>query len=58
VSAGETALLQQAGPSPQPGIRSEAGAPDTTVVNKGSGTQTILKAPPTSNPSANATVPH
>ena len=57
-SAGETALLQQAGPPPQPGIRSEAGAPDTTVVNKGSGTQTILKAPPTSNPSANATVPH
>jgi hypothetical protein len=50
-------LLQAAGPAPQPGIRSEAGAPDTTVVNKGSGTQQILQAPATTNPSANATVP-
>ncbi len=57
VSAGETALLQAAGPAPQPGIRSEAGAPDTTVVNKGSGTQAILKAPPSTDPNANATVP-
>lgn len=58
VSAGETALLQQAGPAPQPGIRSEAGSPDTTVVNKGQGTQQILKAPPSSDPSANASTPH
>ena len=57
VSQGEAVLLQAAGPQPQPGIRSEAGAPDTTVVNKGSGTQQILKAPPTTDSSANATVP-
>ena len=57
VSQGEAVLLQAAGPPPQPGIRSEAGASDTTVVNKGSGTQQILQAPPTANPSANATVP-
>lgn len=56
-SAGETALLQQAGPPPQPGIRSEAGSPDTQTVNKGSGTQAILKAPPQTNTNANATVP-
>jgi len=57
VSQGEAVLLQAAGPAPQPGIRSEAGAPDTTVVNKGSGTQQIIQAPATTNPSANATVP-
>jgi hypothetical protein len=56
-SAGETALLQQAGQPPQPGIRSEAGSPDTTIVNKGSNTQQILQAPPSTDPSANATVP-
>lgn len=56
-SAGETALLQQAGPAPQPGIRSAAGSPDTNVVNKGQGTQDILKAPPSTNPAANATTP-
>ncbi len=57
VSQGEAVLLQQAGPTPQPGIRSEAGAPDTSVVNKGSNTQTILNAPASSDPSANATTP-
>jgi hypothetical protein len=57
VSQGEAVLLQQAGPAPQPGIRSEAGSPDTTVVNKGQNTQQILKAPPSTDPSANATVP-
>ncbi len=57
VSQGEAALVAVAGPPPQPGIRSEAGDPNTTVVNKGQGTQAILKAPPSDNPNANATVP-
>ena len=57
VSQGEAVLLQAAGPAPQPGIRSEAGSPDTNVVNKGAATQKILKAPPSSDPSANATTP-
>lgn len=57
VSQGEAALLAAAGPPPQPGIRSEAGDPNTQVVNKGQGTQAILKAPPSDNPNANATVP-
>ena len=42
VSQGEAALLQAAGPAAQPGIRSEAGADGTTVVNKGQNTQQIL----------------
>lgn len=57
VSQGEAALLQAAGPAAQPGIRSEAGADGTTVVNKGQNTQQILKAPPSTDSSANATVP-
>jgi hypothetical protein len=57
VSQGEAALVAAAGPAPQPGIRSEAGDPNTQVVNKGQGTQAILKAPPSDNPNANATVP-
>lgn len=57
VSQGEAALLQAAGPAAEPGIRSEAGAPGTTVVNKGQNTQQILNAPASSDPSANATVP-
>ena len=57
VSQGESALTASAGPTPPPGIRSEAGDPDTTTVNKGAATQTILKAPPTTNPAANATTP-
>ena len=57
VSQGESALLTAAGPAPQPGIRSEAGDPNTQVVNKGQGTQAILKAPPSDNANANATVP-
>ena len=57
VSQGESALLTAAGPPPQPGIRSEAGDPNTQVVNKGQATQQLLKAPPSDNPNANATVP-
>ena len=53
-SAAETALIQQTGAAPQPGIRAEAGSPDTAVVNKGSATRDLLKAPPSSNPQASA----
>ena len=56
-SAGESALTSAAGPSPTAGIRSEAGDPGTTVVNKGSTTRDILNAPPTANAQANATTP-
>ncbi|PZU07467.1 DUF3035 domain-containing protein [Sphingomonas sp.] len=45
VSAGEQALLQQAGGAPDPGIRSEAGSPGTNTVNKGSTTRDILNSP-------------
>ena len=54
VSAGEAGLISQAGGNTDPGIRSEAGSPDTKVVNKGQATRDILNAPPSSNPSANA----
>lgn len=57
VSQGEAALTSAAGPTPPPGIRSEAGDPDTTTVNKGANTQSILKAPPSTNPAANASTP-
>lgn len=55
-SASEAALLNQAGPSPEPAIRSLAGSPDTTAVNKGGTTQEILSAPATSSTDASATV--
>lgn len=54
VSQGEGALTAAAGAAAPPGIRSEAGDPNTTVVNKGSTTRDILKAPPSSNTQANA----
>ena len=57
VSAGESALTTEAGPTPPAGIRSEAGDPNTTTVNKGANTQAILKAPPSTNPAANASTP-
>jgi hypothetical protein len=53
-SAGETALLNQAGANTEAGIRSAAGSPATQVVNKGSATRDILNAPASSNPQANA----
>lgn len=58
-SEGEAALLQQAGAgSTPPGIRSEAGSPDTDVVNKGATTRDILNAPSgTSTPAASAVTP-
>ena len=54
---GESTLTTQAGSQPTPGIRSEAGDPNTQVVNKGSATRDILKAPPSADPQANATAP-
>ncbi|MEH3106530.1 MAG: DUF3035 domain-containing protein [Sphingomonas fennica] len=54
-SQGEAAVAAQAGRVPDPGIRSTAGAPDTTVVNKGAVTRDILNAPASSNPQAEAT---
>ena len=57
VSAGEAALTAAAGPEAPAGIRSEAGDPKTDVVDKGATTRDILKAPPSSNPQADATTP-
>jgi hypothetical protein len=56
-SAGEQALLQQAGAAPAPGIRSEAGSPSTQAVNKGSTTRDILNAPPTAGVEGKASTP-
>jgi hypothetical protein len=56
-SAGEAALLQSAGPTPPPGVRSQAGSADTTVVDKGAATRDILNAPVQANPQANASTP-
>jgi hypothetical protein len=56
-SSSEQLLLQSAGPAPVPGIRSQAGSTDTTVVDKGAATRDILSAPASSNPQANATTP-
>lgn len=56
-SQGEAALTAQAGNPATPGIRSEAGDPATTVVNKGQATRDILKAPASADPQANATTP-
>ena len=53
-STGEAALLDQAGATVEPGIRSEAGSPATDVVNKGAATRDILNAPAGGNPQANA----
>ena len=53
-SAGEAALLHQAGGQADAGIRSQAGSPDTQVVNKGAATRDILNAPPSDDPQASA----
>lgn len=53
-SPAEQALVAQAGGTTQPGIRAEAGSPDTAVVNKGAATRDILKAPTSANAQANA----
>jgi hypothetical protein len=56
-SAGEAALSNRAGPSPDAGIRSTAGDPNTTVVDKGGATRDILSAPESTSPDASASVP-
>jgi hypothetical protein len=56
-SAGETALSNRAGAAPDPGIRSTAGDPNTTVVDKGGTTRDILSAPESTSPDASASVP-
>lgn len=55
-SAGESALLNAAGPNPEAGIRSAAGDPGTTVVDKGGATRDILNAPASTSPDASTTV--
>lgn len=56
-SGSEAAVLGQAGSAPEGGVRSSAGDPDTTVVNKGGTTRDILSAPASDSPEASATVP-
>lgn len=54
-SQGEQALTQAAGGAPTPGIRSDIGTTTrSSVVNKGQATRTILNAPASSNPQADA----
>jgi len=56
-SAGESALTSRAGSTPDAGIRSTAGDPNTTVVDKGGSTRDILSAPESTSPEASASVP-
>lgn len=56
-SAGEGALTNRAGNAPDAGIRSTAGDPNTTVVDKGGTTRDILSAPESTSPDASASVP-
>jgi hypothetical protein len=53
-SQGEQVLVQAAGNEAPPGIRSDVGATKPTSVNKGAATRTILSAPPSNNPQAEA----
>ena len=55
-SAAETSLLQRAG-SPDEGIRSSVGDVATHTVDKGTVTQTILKAPAGDGQTASAVIP-
>jgi hypothetical protein len=57
-SASEAGAISQAGGSrAQPGIRSDAGSPDTSVVDKGSVTRDIIAAPEGDGAEARATTP-
>lgn len=57
-SAGEFATLQAAGAdSADPGIRSNVGDPETTVVDKGTTTRDIVAAPEGDGQSARASAP-
>jgi hypothetical protein len=56
-SATERAVIGQAGAVSEPGIRSEAGDPNTNVVDKGAVTRDIVNAPASSSPEATASTP-
>ena len=56
-SAGEQAVIGQAGTVAEPGIRSNVADPNTTVVNKGGATQDLLNAPESQSPEATASTP-
>lgn len=56
-SASEAALSSRAGNTPDAGIRSTAGDPNTVVVDKGNATRDILSAPESTSPEASASVP-
>ena len=56
-SAGEQALIGQAGTTPNPGIRSDVADPNTVVVDKGAVTKDILTAPESQSPEATASTP-
>ncbi len=57
-SPAETATLDQAGAaSADAGVRSNAGSPSTTVVDKGTTTQDILKSPQGDNKDASVKTP-
>jgi Protein of unknown function (DUF3035) len=54
---GQEALVGAAGGARDPGVRSGAGDPQTTVVDKGTTTKDILAAPAGAGQSATATTP-
>ncbi|HEY0269613.1 MAG TPA: DUF3035 domain-containing protein [Sphingomonas sp.] len=54
-SPGQDALIGAAGGTPDAGVRSGAGDPDTAVVDKGTTTKDILSAPTGSTDAATAT---
>ena len=57
-SAGETSVLDRAGADRvTPGARSQAGSPDTQVIDKGPATQTILNAPQADSAEASVQTP-
>lgn len=56
-SAGEQAVIGQAGAPASPGIRSDVADPNTVVVNKGAVTKDILTAPESQSPEATASTP-
>ena len=56
-SAGEQALIGQAGTVADPGIRSDVADPNTAVVDKGAVTKDILTAPESQSPEATAATP-
>jgi hypothetical protein len=53
-SQGEQVLTQAAGGEATPGIRSDVASGRAATVNKGAATRTILSAPASSNPQAEA----